>query len=737
MATWDFVPKHMVVENLPPEQAKGLSMNGWFFSAKPNVPWQYKFKVTVNGLQWFLNNDGSYNDGTNGPINARRFEQFVVDHGLWKVFDFPHPHFGTIQCRFSNLPAVPKGEVNANGVIAPFEVELVHHNPSFAGLVSTSGPPSNVSAPIIVGTAQEGNTLTVSTGTWTNNPTSFSYQWKRNGIAISGATNTTYLIVSADIGSVLTCTVTAVNGLGNANATSAPTSTVIPQAPVNQALPVISGTAQQGQTLTVTNGTWSGSPTSYARQWKRNGVDIAGATATTYVLVQADVGSVITCTVTATNAGGSASATSNATSTVLPLAPTNSVAPVISGTGTEGNTLTVTSNGTWANSPTSYTFQWKRGGTNIAGETGSTYLLSATDVGTNITCAVTATNAGGSASATSNAIGPISASGGLVTPIVTLVSAAGEVPVVDIQTRAEYQGYLLRIQRASTGTGGAGDYTTPSLNITHEITPSEIAALKITNADLAADGYTNPSGLWWQRYRIERGDGAVVSSWSNEVNGNVTSSINKFTTTNGVDKSQYQNVNGTTFLSLIANNDVGSELLCRATTSMGPTKTHWELTIDGFFTSDVGVYGGICDSGSVTNFSTFGALPGLSSRPGCGTRATNGSTNLTIYSGGSTTSVALGIAIAAGDKIIYETDRTTNQVKIYYWDASAGGLINSGNPITTITLSGAYIPAAYYAFAGGRRGTSAGPTTANSDSCTANFGASSFSMTPTSGYAGW
>lgn len=93
--------------------------------------------------------------------------------------------------------------------------------------------------------------------------------------------------------------------------------------PVNSVLPVISGTPQMGQTLSVTNGTWSNSPTSYTYQWKRAGVDIGGATANTYASVSADMGTVITCTVTATNAGGSASATSAGTAAIAVDAPTS------------------------------------------------------------------------------------------------------------------------------------------------------------------------------------------------------------------------------------------------------------------------------------------------------------------------------------------------------------------------------------------------------------------------------
>lgn len=82
--------------------------------------------------------------------------------------------------------------------------------------------------------------------------------------------------------------------------------------PVNTVAPAITGTPTSGQTLTVSNGTWTGSPTpTYTRQWRRNGVNISGATATTYLLVAGDVGAIITVVVTATNALGSVTKVSN------------------------------------------------------------------------------------------------------------------------------------------------------------------------------------------------------------------------------------------------------------------------------------------------------------------------------------------------------------------------------------------------------------------------------------------
>ncbi len=94
-------------------------------------------------------------------------------------------------------------------------------------------------------------------------------------------------------------------------------------------------------------------------------------------------------------------AITNALSQILP--PVNTTAPVASGTGSVGSNLTTT-NGVWNYSPTSYTYQWLRGGIPITGGTSATYALVGADSGTNVSCRVTAINPAGSANATSNAI---------------------------------------------------------------------------------------------------------------------------------------------------------------------------------------------------------------------------------------------------------------------------------------------------------------------------------------------
>lgn len=87
--------------------------------------------------------------------------------------------------------------------------------------------------------------------------------------------------------------------------------------PVNSVLPAITGTAQEGETLTCSSGTWSNTPDIYRYQWRRSGSAIIGATATTRVLTEADVGATMSCTVTAVNSGVPAVATSAATETVI------------------------------------------------------------------------------------------------------------------------------------------------------------------------------------------------------------------------------------------------------------------------------------------------------------------------------------------------------------------------------------------------------------------------------------
>lgn len=91
---------------------------------------------------------------------------------------------------------------------------------------------------------------------------------------------------------------------------------VIPK-PINTVAPVVSGSTSAGSTLSVTTGTWtSDTPITYTYQWQRNGANISGATNSTFTTDFADINRVIRCRVTATNDGGSITATSNQTASI-------------------------------------------------------------------------------------------------------------------------------------------------------------------------------------------------------------------------------------------------------------------------------------------------------------------------------------------------------------------------------------------------------------------------------------
>jgi hypothetical protein len=83
--------------------------------------------------------------------------------------------------------------------------------------VNPAGAPINQVAPVATsdGTPAVGEVLSCSTGTWINTPTSYAYQWYRDGVAIGSATANSYTIVTADRGTELTCRVTATNAVGS------------------------------------------------------------------------------------------------------------------------------------------------------------------------------------------------------------------------------------------------------------------------------------------------------------------------------------------------------------------------------------------------------------------------------------------------------------------------------------------------------------------------------------------
>jgi hypothetical protein len=200
------------------------------------------------------------------------------------------------------------------------------------GTIAVAGTaPGNTRQPDPHGTAQVGQTVTVDNGGWNGTtPFTYTYQWQRcpangNCSNLGGATKSSYVPGTGDIGYRLRAIVTAKNSIGSSSVGSNATAAVLPAptAPVNTSKPTVSApSATVGSTVTGSVGSWSSSQSvSYSFGWYRcdssgNHCQTIGASGQTYVLASADDGSTIEFAVKASNATGSSTAVSAPTPVV-------------------------------------------------------------------------------------------------------------------------------------------------------------------------------------------------------------------------------------------------------------------------------------------------------------------------------------------------------------------------------------------------------------------------------------
>ena len=242
--------------------------------------------------------------------------------------------------------------------------------------------------------------MTAGRGTWTGPDNFYAFQWQRDfgegWVAIDGATGGSYTLTTQDVDALVRVLVTASNPDATIVEASDPTPAIMPAGPLNQGVPVVSGTAQRGMTLTGTPGSWSGTGNSYSYQWQASAdgttwTDLAGANTTAYPLGVSVVGHSLRLRVTASNADGTATTTSAVTARVVAAPPVNSVAPSITGTVQRAAVLAAV-RGTWTGNNNVYSYQWQRDGVDIADATGASYTLTVDDVGKRVRVVVTATN---------------------------------------------------------------------------------------------------------------------------------------------------------------------------------------------------------------------------------------------------------------------------------------------------------------------------------------------------------
>ncbi|HEX8648009.1 MAG TPA: hypothetical protein VF715_14035 [Thermoleophilaceae bacterium] len=383
---------------------------------------------------------------------------------------------------------------NANGSTTAYS------SPTTA--VAALSPPVNTAAPVVTGTAQQGQTLTAGSDTWSG-ASSTSVVWQRRAsggdwAAISGATARTYVPAAADVDAELRAVVTATNGDGSATAASAARGPVVTNvAPGNTAPPAIGGTARRGETLSATSGTWLRAD-SYAYAWQRleggTWTPIAGAGAATYVPVSADGGRPLRVVVTATGPGGSTQAASAQTAAVAD-PPVAVAPPTVAGEAKRGRTLTA-SPGTWTNA-TAYAYSWERetaGGWNaIAGATSATYLPGADDVGRALRVRVTASNATAAADpSASAATGPVADAivpANTAPPVVEGVLTEGETLTAAGDAWTGHTALAVQWQRRS----GAGAWSpiAGATARTYALTAADVGAdVRVLVTATGADGET-------------------------------------------------------------------------------------------------------------------------------------------------------------------------------------------------------------------------------------------------------
>jgi hypothetical protein len=169
----------------------------------------------------------------------------------------------------------------------------------------------NRTPPTIVGPAVQGIAELEEPGAWEHGPIlSTTYQWLREGTPIEGATDREYVPTPADIGHTLTVVETVTDETTTASAESLPTAAITAGVPTNEAPPIITGPAREGEVEFESHGVWDVPVESYEYEWFRcdpsggSPVPIEGAHRKTYVPVPADVGHTLRVSEAVTNAAG-------------------------------------------------------------------------------------------------------------------------------------------------------------------------------------------------------------------------------------------------------------------------------------------------------------------------------------------------------------------------------------------------------------------------------------------------
>lgn len=225
-----------------------------------------------------------------------------------------------------------------------------------------------------------------------NGGTSPSYQWKKNGTNISGATSASYTNNTASNGDVFSCVLTSNATCVTSNTATSGNITMTVNANLAPSLNITASTGNticSGTSVTFSSSATNGG-TSPSYQWKKNGINIAGATSSSYTSNALINNDVITCVLTS-SLPCPTPATVNSNSIAMTVNPI--IIPTISVSANNGDTIcsgnTVTFSTTITNGGNAPAYQWKKNGTNITGANNATYGTSMITNGNVFSCVLT------------------------------------------------------------------------------------------------------------------------------------------------------------------------------------------------------------------------------------------------------------------------------------------------------------------------------------------------------------
>jgi PKD repeat protein len=231
---------------------------------------------------------------------------------------------------------------------------------SNTAVITIGNPPSITSDPGPQ-TVCSGSNISITVAASGSAP--LNYQWRKNGIAISGATSATYFKAGAVLADEANYDVVVTNSCGSVTSTA--DTLIITSGGVTITSQPASQTVCTGSSVTFTV---VASGTGLTYQWRKSGVAISGATANSYtipVTTASDAGSYDV--VIASSCG---SVISNTATLTLNAAPSITTQPTNQTVCTGGNTtLSVVASGS------GITYQWRKGGVNISGATSQTYTI--------------------------------------------------------------------------------------------------------------------------------------------------------------------------------------------------------------------------------------------------------------------------------------------------------------------------------------------------------------------------